>query len=103
VSRLCALFGVSRPGYYARLHRGVSRRTEQDRILLVQIRGLFDENKGRYGSPRIHQALKRAGVRVSRRRVERLMRAGDMRGRVARVYRSRPGLHKVYGRHKNLL
>ena len=103
MSRLCALFGVSRPGYYARLSRGVSRRTEQDRILMLQIQGIFDKNKGRYGGPRIHHALRRAGVRVSRRRVERLMRAGGMRGRVARIYRSRPGLHKVYGRHQNLL
>lgn len=103
MSRLCALFGVSRPGYYARIRRGASRRAEQDRVLMPQILGIFDKNKGRYGSPRVHQALRRAGVRVSRRRVERLMRAGGMRGRVARIYRSRPGLHKVYGRHQNLL
>jgi transposase InsO family protein len=31
------------------------------------------------------------------------MRAGGLRGRVARIYRSRPGLHKVYDRHANLL
>ena len=103
MSRLCALFGVSRPGYYARIKRGVSRRAEQDRVLLSQIEEISDKNKGRYGSPRVHQALRRAGVRTSRRRVERLMRAAGLRGRVARIYRSRPGLHKVYGRHKNLL
>jgi transposase InsO family protein len=80
VSRLCALFGVSRPGYYARLRRGESHRAEQDRILMTQIQEIFDKHKGRYGSPRVHEALRRRGVRMSRRRVERLMRAGGLSG-----------------------
>ena len=43
------------------------------------------------------------GRRVSRRRVERLMRAAGLRGRVVRVYRSNPRLHRLYGQHPNRL
>lgn len=103
MSRLCALFGVTRAGYYARLKRGVSRRTEQDRELMPRIQDVFERNKGRYGSPRVHHALKREGLQVSRRRVERLMRAAVMRGRVVRVYRSNPRLHRTYSQSPNRL
>jgi len=103
VSRLCALFGVTRAGFYARIKRGVSHRTEQDRFLTSRIREIFDRHRGMYGSPRVHHALKRDGLQLSRRRVERLMRAGGMRGRVVRVYRSNPRLHRIYGQSPNRL
>jgi putative transposase len=96
VSRLCALFNVTRAGYYAWRVRGVSARAEQDRIISGHIVEIFEASKGSYGSPRVHQALAARGVRVSRRRVERLMRAAGLRARVARLYRGNPKLHKFY-------
>jgi hypothetical protein len=68
---LCALYGVTRVGYYAWRHREESARRRRDRRLLDTIRGLFEQSRGTYGSPRIHRALAAAGERVSRRRVER--------------------------------
>ena len=68
-----------------------------------QIAALFAAHHGRYGSPRIQRALVAAGWRVSRRRVERLMRMAGLRARVARVYRANPGLHRFFGQHPNRL
>jgi putative transposase len=51
----------------------------------------------------MHQALRQAGWRVSRRRVERLMRLAGLRARVVRVYRSNPRLHRFYDQHPNRL
>jgi transposase InsO family protein len=64
--------------------------------LLSTIRTLFETSRGTYGSPRIHQALRAAGTRVSRRRVERLMREAGLRARAARLYRAIPGLHAFF-------
>jgi transposase InsO family protein len=101
VTRLCALYGVTRAGYYAWRQRPESAHAEQDRQLSQRIVVLFAGHHGRYGSPRIYQALRGEGWRVSRRRVERLMRSAGLRARVARVYRSNPALHRFYGQHPN--
>jgi putative transposase len=103
VRRLCALYGVTRGGYYAWRRRPESRRSEQDRELTARITTVFHQHRGCYGSPRIYRELRREGWRVSRRRVERLMRAAGLRARVVRVYRANPGLHRFYRQHPNRL
>ena len=101
MTRLCRCYGVTRPGYYAWRQRPASRHQEQDRILCERITAIFTASRGTYGSPRVHQALRHGGQRVSRRRVERLMRAGGLRGRVARVYRRKAGTHRWFSQHPN--
>ncbi|MGH7753044.1 MAG: IS3 family transposase, partial [Gemmatimonadales bacterium] len=103
MTRLCAMYGVTRPGYYAWRRRPVSARAEQDRQLLQRIGAIFSENRGTYGSPRMHRALRAAGWAVSRRRVERLMRTAGLRARIARLYRANPGLHRFFAQHPNRL
>ena len=100
---MCALYGVTRAGFYAWRRRGLSARAKRDRILSRRIRSIFEASHGTYGGPRIHEALRRRGQRISRRRVERLMRAAGLRGRVARVYRSNPRLHYFYEQYPNHL
>ena len=103
MSRLCRLLGVTRAGYYAWRARGESAHKEQDRVLSQAVRAIFEEHHGRYGSPRVQLELARRGIRVSRRRVERLMREAGLRARVARLYRSNPRLHRLYTQHPNRL
>jgi len=67
------------------------------------IRKVFDDSKGRYGSPRVHQALRNKGILVSRKRVERLMRQAELKGRVSRVTRRAPGLKRFVAKGENLL
>ena len=101
VARLCALYGVTRAGYYAWRQRPTSPRLEQDRKLLEIMGSIFERSGGTYGSPRLHRALATQGYRVSRRRVERLMRVGGWRARVVRVYRRKAGTHRWFGQHPN--
>lgn len=103
MTRLCALYGVTPAGYYAWRHRAESAHAEQDRTLTQQITRIFRAHYGRYGSPRIWKELQLAGWRVSRRRVERLMREAGLRARVVRVYRSNPRLHRFFDQHPNRL
>jgi transposase InsO family protein len=71
---LCRVLGVSRSGYYDWKHRKPSRRTIENRQLLQRILVLHKEHKQRYGSPRMHAALRQQGISVSKGRVERVMR-----------------------------
>lgn len=55
--------------------------------LLLKIRRIFNDSEGRYGSPKVYQALKSQGVRVGENRVARLMREWGMKARTYRIYR----------------
>jgi putative transposase len=93
---MCRLYGVTRAGYYAWRHRGPSTRHRPDQALLGPIQALFAQSRRTYGSPRIHQALRAGGTRISRRRVARLMREAGLRARAAKLYRAIPGLHAFF-------
>ena len=101
VARLCRLFGVTRAGFYAWRRRPVSAHARQDRVLLDEMRVIFERSDRTYGSPRLYRALVRRGYAVSHRRVERLMRQAQWRARVVRVYRRTAGTHRWFAQHPN--
>ncbi|GGV60648.1 IS3 family transposase [Streptomyces massasporeus] len=52
----------------------------RDVELTRQIRRIHTHSGGIYGLPRVHAILKREGIRVGRKRVERLMREAELAG-----------------------
>lgn len=81
VKTMCRVLCVSRAGFYAWLERKPSARARQDEELTRRIREIHTDNRGVYGSPRIHAELRLAdGVRIARKRVERLMRQANISG-----------------------
>jgi putative transposase len=74
------VLGVSRAGFHAWLKRTPSKRWVSDVRLLELIHQIHEESDGTYGSPRIHAELRARGVRVGRKRVERLMRRHGLTG-----------------------
>lgn len=84
---MCKLYGVTRACYYAWRTRGQSRRDQEDGVLCKVIQKIFKATRGTYGSPRIHDALQDKGFRIGKKRVERLMRNGGLKGRCATLYR----------------
>jgi putative transposase len=55
-------------------------RRRRDTELTGQIQQIHTDSGGIYGSPRVHAVLKREGVHVGRKRVERLMREAGLAG-----------------------
>ncbi len=80
VAVMCRTLGVSASGYYAWVSRPPSRRTETDAALTAKIRTAHAMSRGTYGAPRIKADLAEQGIRVSRKRVARLMRAQRLAG-----------------------
>jgi putative transposase len=84
VSLLCRMLGVSRSGFHAWAGRPPSRRALADARLSVRIGEIHTRSRGSYGARRVHLDLRDEGIRVGRKRVERLMRAAELSGYVKR-------------------
>lgn len=85
VTRLLNFFDVSKSGYYDWRERQPSSRAIENVALKNKIQQIFNENKGRYGSPRIFKALQKQGYNIGKKRVERLYRELGLVARVMRV------------------
>jgi hypothetical protein len=74
--------GIPPSTYYGWLSqdRDPSSRRRDDAEVLAEIREVHDRSGLTYGVPRVHAALRRRGRRVSRKRVERLMRGAGLQG-----------------------
>ena len=95
--RMCALFDVSASGYYAWRNRPPSQRAIEDKAILEKIRLTHTKSRETYGSPRIHQALKREGATIGKRRVERLMRENGIKACSSTLYYRNPGTDRFFG------
>ncbi len=84
---MCRVFEVSRSGYYRWLKHKPSQRELDNQRLDVEIREIYEQNKGRYGSPKITQELRDRGRRVSKNRVARRMRKAGLRSKIRRKFR----------------
>jgi putative transposase len=78
VRRLCAMMRVSSSGYYAWRKRPVSQRARENAALMIEISDIHKKSRESYGSPRVHKELLARGHRLSRHRVARLMRHGNI-------------------------
>jgi putative transposase len=81
IQRMCRVLGVGRSGYYAWRSRPASQRAQVDEALVLKIQQEYQLSRGTYGSPRIHAALQKQGVKCGRKRVARLMRLHKITGR----------------------
>src|SRR5687768_4881457 len=87
---MCRVLEISRSALYAwRASR--ARRVERalaESALATEISRVHAASRSTYGSPRVHAKLRREGVRVGRKRVERLMRSAGLRGKIRRRWRN---------------
>ena len=80
VEPICQVLDVSASAYYQRRSSERSARSVEDERLLEVIRGTHKQNFEAYGYRRCWKALLRAGERVPRCQVQRLMAANGIQG-----------------------
>ena len=59
---MCSVLDVSVNGYFNWRKRGVCQRKQDDKQLTKRLEDAFQENRGVYGSPRLHVELREQGV-----------------------------------------
>jgi transposase InsO family protein len=76
IERMCQLAQVSRAGFYRSFQEQQPRQEEME--LRSTIQQIFLEHRRRYGCRRVTKELRRRGLVVNRKRVERLMKEDNL-------------------------
>ena len=72
--------------YYYHCNHLTNSYKESNKKLDVQIQKIYDDSKGRYGSPKITKVLKNNGMIVSQKRVARRMKKIGIRSIIIKKY-----------------
>jgi transposase InsO family protein len=87
VALMCRALEVNRTSFHDWERRPPSDRALQDAWLLEQIKEIHETHRRVYGAPRIHAELRLGrGIRVGRKRVERLMKRAQISGLVPKKH-----------------
>jgi len=94
LKKMAKVMRVSRSGYYEYLKRDLSYRDKENLNLTKEIKSIYSENRGLYGSPRIHAALMQRDINCSRKRVANLMRKCNLRAKMNSSFKCRKKVKK---------
>lgn len=83
---MCKVLKVSKSGYYHWCNRSISKREKENTELLKEIIDIYNQSNSTYGSPRIQEELHRRGYKVSRPKVARLMRNGNIQSKIRKKW-----------------
>jgi len=86
IEKMAKVLNVCRGGYYAFLRSRSGKRSKENQRLVEKIKRLHGETRGVYGSPRIHQELKKQGEKCSRKRVARLMKKEKIQAKMRKKW-----------------
>jgi putative transposase len=84
VSEMCRVLAVSRSGYYGWCRE--QKKPPATVRLDDEIREVYQEHRGRYGSPRVTRVLQQKAIRCSENRVARRMKVLGLAARKRKAY-----------------
>jgi len=84
---MCKVLTVNRSCYYSWRKGLPSTRAEENKIISEKITFIFNDSRKSYGTRRVKHVLAREGLKVSRRRIGRLMKAMDLACKNKRQFR----------------
>ena len=85
---MCKLLQVSRSGYYSWQSRSESKQSQRRKSLVADIREVHQEkHKHNFGSPRVHDELKKKGVRCSEKMVAKVMKEAGIQARTKKKFK----------------
>ena len=88
VKKMARALNISRSRYYSWLNDPPSTHEKRDHELGVIIERIYGDNRGAYGSPRVHLDMIDEGIHCSRKRVARIMREKGLRGQQKRKFKA---------------
>ena len=100
---MCKVLQSSRSSFYKRRQQEPSKRKIENQVLTTEIKQIYEQSQGRYGSPRITEELKRRGFKCNRKRVARLMREATIEAKLFRRYKVTTQSNHDRPRSENLL
>ena len=100
---MCDVLDVGRSSFYDWLNKQPSARTIENQVLAARIREIFMESRCNYGTRRIRHVLLSTGIKISRRRVGKLMKAQDLRCKTKRKFKLTTDSKHAYAISPNLL
>lgn len=87
IKRTAKLLDISRSSYYRYKNRKISKRSLEEQMLKEEIREIWLLNEKKYGSPKIQGELRKKGMRVSERRIQKLMKEMGIKSVVIQKYK----------------
>ena len=87
---MCRVLKVPKSTYYQSFHKKPSIYEIENQKITERICAIHKESDGRYGAPKIHAQLQKEGVKVSIKRVQRLMKKAGIRSNITKKYRPTP-------------
>lgn len=103
VTVLCGALRVSRAAYYAWLHRKPSPRQKLREDLRLKVKAIHERSRRTYGSPRVHEQLRRTGEVVSRKTVAKLMQENGIAARRPKKFKATTDSRKTKRIAPNIL
>ncbi len=86
VTAMCSVLGVSPSGFYAWRTRPPNQWTQRRGQLRQQIRDIFAESRGTYGSPRVHAELVARGIPCCQKTVAKIMQRDGLQATIRRKF-----------------
>ncbi len=84
---MCELLSIPRTSYYELLNRKESKRSIHRRVLKEKIKVEYGKSEGKYGSVKVYKELKKNGLKVSFRLVQKLMKEEGLRSITIKKYK----------------
>ncbi len=83
---MAKLFEVNRTSYYKWKNNPLGQRKKDDLKIGKAIKDIFHTSRETYGSPRIVDKLRKAGIKCGKNRVNRLMKTLGLKAKAAKKY-----------------
>ena len=88
IDTLCRVLCASRSAYYAWRKGRVSPRLVRRQQLLLEIKKIFTQSRGTYGSPRITRELRKKGIVVNENTVAEIMKENGIQAKQRKKFKA---------------
>jgi putative transposase len=103
IKRTSDLLEISRSSYYSYKNKKISKRSLEEQRLKEEIREIWVLNEKKYGSPKIQGELRKKGMKVSERRIQKLMKEMGIKSVVTQKYKYKASVATEYEGLENRL